>query len=284
MSEREVEPQGVETGTRLYLERNMAEGELHPFADGEAAVYSARAPGRDGSNEDAAALIPFEGGGALVVSDGMGGAPSGERASSLAVQALQTSLREASRAGSPLRGAILDGFERANRDVLAIGGGAAATLAVVEIEGRSVRPYHAGDSLILILGQRGRVKLQTVSHSPVGYGVEAGLIDADEALHHEDLHIISNAIGAADMRIEIGSKRKLTPRDTVLLASDGLTDNLHPSEIIERVRSGSLRDGMQALAEKCLERMENPRAGEPSKPDDLTFVTYRCGDPARPLR
>ncbi|MGI9590762.1 MAG: PP2C family protein-serine/threonine phosphatase, partial [Myxococcota bacterium] len=79
---------------------------------------------------------------------------------------------------------------------------------------------------ILLIGQRGRVKLQTVDHSPVGFAVEAGLLDADAALHHEDRHIISNFVGGADLRIEMGSGLHLAERDTLCLASDGLADNL----------------------------------------------------------
>ena len=50
--------------------------------------------------------------------------------------------------------------EAANRAVAELGVGAATTLAVVEIQGRSVRTYHVGDSMILAVGQRGKVRFQ----------------------------------------------------------------------------------------------------------------------------
>jgi serine/threonine protein phosphatase PrpC len=234
-------------------------------------------PGRDRPNEDAAALIPFaSGAGVLVVADGLGGVRGGEEASSLAVRCLEETLASAARRGVPMRTAILDAIESANRSVAELG--AATTLAVVEIQDRSIRPYHVGDSMVLVMGQRGVVKLQTVSHSPVGFAVEAGVLDETEAMHHEDRHLVSNVLGATDMRIEVGAPLALAGHDTVLLSSDGLLDNLHIAEVVDRVRMGPLEAGMRQLADTSLQRMTQPAAGEPSKPDDLTFVAYR---PAR---
>ena len=75
-----------------------------------------------------------------------------------------------------LRGAIINGFESADGAISSLGTGAAATLAVVEVQGHKMRSYHAGDSMVLVTGQRGRIKWQTIPHSPVGYAVEAGLL------------------------------------------------------------------------------------------------------------
>ena len=131
-----------------------------------------------------------------------------------------------------LRAAILDGLERANQRVLELGIGAATTLAVAEIAGTTLRPYHVGDSSILVVGQRGKMKLQTMLHSPTGYAVEAGLLDEADALHHEERHLISNMVGAVDMRIEVGSAIRLALRDTVLLATDGSSEGA--AEVIAR--------------------------------------------------
>jgi serine/threonine protein phosphatase PrpC len=126
-----------------------------------------------------------------------------------------------------------------------------------------------------VTGQRGRIKWQTIPHSPVGYAVEAGLLDAGEALHHEDLHIVSNLLGAKEMRIELGATLTLARRDTVVLASDGLSDNLHLGEIVERLRMGPLIRSADAVAELGRKRMQAPSEGSPSKPDDLTFIALR---------
>jgi PPM family protein phosphatase len=248
----------------------------HDLAGGVACLYSARSPFKERTNEDAIALIPFDGESAVIaVADGVGGLPAGALAAGAAVRALRDALLLARGRGETLRSAILDGIEQANQAVLDVGVGAAATFAVVELEGRRIRPFHIGDCEILVSGQRGRLKLQTVSHSPVAQAVDAGMLDRQEAMHHADRHLVSNVIGATDMRIEMGSWRTLAQRDTLLVASDGLHDNLHLSEIVEQMRKGGLESAARKLERMAHERMRGARFDEPSKPDDLTFVLYR---------
>lgn len=252
------------------------EGEVHSFVNGETAVYTSRTPENQTPNEDCAALFAIDShAGVLVVADGMGGMPLGKEASHLCINAIQSSLESIKDPYSGLREVILNGIEQANQEVSGLNVGAASTLAIVEIVGDLVRPYHIGDSSILVVGQKGKVKLYTVSHSPVGYAVEAGFLDESEAMHHEERHIVSNMIGSADMRIEVGPTLKLAPKDTLLIASDGLFDNFQLDEIQDRIRKGSLRTIMQALINEARRRMVQPIEGYPSKPDDLTFILYR---------
>ena len=201
----------------------MDEPALVPIGGGQAAYFSARAPDIERPNEDAAALLPVDAGSCvLAVADGLGGAQGGARASEAAVRRLAEALAPGVREGGMLRTAILNGFEAANGAIRELSLGAGTTLAVAEVQEDVVRPYHAGDSTILVVGQQGKVKLQTVDHSPVGFAVEAGLLDEEAALHHEDRHIISNFVGGENLRIEMGTALHLSPRDTLCLASDGL--------------------------------------------------------------
>jgi len=255
----------------------MVESIEGAFGGGHAVVFSRSAPGRTTPNEDAAALLPFgPESGLLIVADGVGGQRAGAQASGLGISMVATAVKKARREGADLREAVLNGIEAANHAVAAIGVGAGTTLSVVELQDGAVRPFHVGDSMILVVGQRGRVKLQTVPHSPTGYLVEAGLLDAREALHHEERHLVSNMLGTPDMRVEMGSSVQLAPRDTVLLASDGLSDNLTEEEIVEIIRKGPLSGAAERLASLSRERMERPVGqSTPSKPDDLTFVLFR---------
>jgi len=77
------------------------------------------------------------------------------------------------------------------------------------------------------------------------------------------------------MTIELGAVIELSSMDTVVIASDGLYDNLSKDEIIELVRAGSIEEATQALVDTCLDRMANPQASRPTKPDDLTVLVYR---------
>jgi serine/threonine protein phosphatase PrpC len=114
----------------------------------------------------------------LAVADGCGGMASGEQAARIAIDSLVEHIAPvAAPEGPPLRTAILDGVEAANRQILDLKTGAGATLAIVQLEPASARPYHVGDSQILLVGNRGKIKLLTTSHSPVGYAVESGMLE-----------------------------------------------------------------------------------------------------------
>lgn len=262
----------------LFRRAGMEVVETRNLAGGVAAVYSARSPFKERDNEDSAALLPRDADSAvLAVADGVGGLRGGDLASALAVETLQNHVCGPFQEGPApdLRTSMLDAIETGNQRIQSLALGSATTLAAVEIQGRSIRPYHVGDSMILVTGGRGKIKLQTVSHSPVGFAVESGLLDEAEAMHHEDRHLVSNVLGTPEMRIEIGPALELAPRDTLLLASDGLFDNLHIEEIVELIRKGPLARAVAALAQLATDRMRDPQPGQPSKPDDLTIVAFR---------
>lgn len=259
----------------LYTGNGPAEGGDHDFHAGKVCVRTRRSPDKETANEDAVAVIPVGDALVLAVADGVGGARAGREASSIAVKTLRDRLKLLGGETDRLRTAILDAMEEANRVVLDLNLGAATTLVVAEIDNQQVRSYHVGDSEVMSVGQRGRMKLQITAHSPTGFAVEAGLMDADEALHHDERHILSNVIGADDMRIEVGTAVPLAVRDTVLLASDGLLDNLTLDEIVEAIRKGPILDACDRLVSEAANRMEGAEPDKPSKPDDLTIVLFR---------
>jgi len=264
------------TEPRLYLGRDLSGIESFRLANGTACVFTVRAPGKQTDNEDSVGLIPCgDRSCVLTVADGLGGLPGGEQASSTAVQELSQLVRSHCSEQLPLRQAILEGIDRANSRILERATGSATTLAVVEIEDHAVRPYHVGDSAILLSGQRGKIKHLTITHSPVGYAVEAGLVEADEAIYHEERHLVSNVIGTTEMRVEMGPRIQLAPRDTLVIASDGLFDNLQIEEIVDLVRIGPLAEAAATLAELCHTRMTEVSQMSPHKPDDLGFILFR---------
>jgi PPM family protein phosphatase len=249
-------------------------------AGGAVAAWAGPRPGASRS-EDVLLVLPLGADSAvLAVADGMGGVPGGGAAAARAIAALAATIEEGHAAGEPLQTLILDGFRKANESVLAMGNGAATTLAVAELAGGRVRAYNVGDSEVMVFGQRGRLKLRTLSHSPVGFALQAGLVNHEEALHHEDRHLVSNFVGSRDMRIEVGSALQLEAMDTLLVCSDGLVDNLRLAEIAAVMRCGPLDLRLESLARDVLARMNAVApapAGEshPSKPDDLSLVAFR---------
>jgi serine/threonine protein phosphatase PrpC len=67
----------------------------------------------------------------------------------------------------------------------------------------------------------------------------------------------------------------MAARDTLVIASDGLLDNLLPNEIVEFVRTGPLNLAVGALVAEAQQRMANHDGNAPCKPDDLTVIAYR---------
>jgi len=250
---------------------------------GQAVAYTCRSPNKATENEDTVAVIPYGPGAAvLVVADGAGGLPAGKRASLTAVTTLGESLHTAMDKTTLLRTAVLNGIEAANDAVLALANGSATTMTVITIEGLQARFYQVGDSEAMIVGQRGCIKLQTTAHSPTGFAVEAGFLDEREALHHKERHLVSNFLGTSDMRIDVGTTVELRPRDTVMVASDGLMDNVHTAEIIDFIRKGPLANTVTNAVNLADQRMRDALRGEPSKPDDLSLIVFR--KPYRPSR
>lgn len=273
--------------------------QLSDVGPGEAALFSMKSPVRESANQDSlGAFSVNDDRGLLVVADGVGGHRGGRRASQSLVRAIEKTADairksidrppvlisktipvDVNPSSIDTRGQILEQLDRVNRRLLKRGSGAATTLAMVEIQGNKARTYHVGDSEILIVSQRGRIKYRTVAHSPVGYAHEAGMLTEEEALVHSERHLISNIVGCDHMSIECGPWIKLSARDTVLIGSDGLFDNLKQSEIVDLIRVGRLEESVQALAEKAVNRMVQPAYGLPSKNDDLTMVVYRRSRP-----
>ncbi len=123
----------------------------------------------------------------------------------------------------------------------------------------------------MVVGQRGLKKFQSVPHSPVGYGIESGYLDAEVSHTHDDRHWVSNIVGHKEMRIEVGAPIELAPYDTLMICSDGLTDNL-PIDIIESfIHKGPIEEALKQLTGLAITAMLK----EGGHPDDLTMMLYR---------
>jgi len=261
---------------RLFLEEDLEAAVLSPLATGHAALFSTRstdkAPGR--CNEDAVGMFSIGARAAVIaIADGCGGMPRAGDAAAIAIRSLQSALAEVTDA-EHLRPAILNAVEHADAAIKALAVGAATTLVVAEIHDDTVRAYQIGDSGLMIVGNRGKVRFQTIAHSPVGYAVESGMLDERRAMVHADRNLVSNVLGIEEMRIEIGPRIQMRPRDTLLLGSDGLFDNLRQAEIVEHIRKGPLDVVARELQDHCARRMAADGT-TPSKPDDLTFAIFR---------
>ena len=260
----------------LYLSPQMDAPLTFDVAGGQVSLFGRGSPDKNTPNEDCMAVLNVHGSmTVLAVADGLGGGREGKEAAAMAMTCLRDALAEAQTQRASPRSAVLNGLEQANRNIIERGIGSATTVIVAAIAGDFLRTYHVGDSGLLQIGQRGRIRQQTVAHSPVGFAQASGMLNEEEAIHHEERHLVSNTIGVVEMSIEVGPALKLNRRDTVLLASDGLFDNLRIEEIVSRVRAGELAKCAEKLQLSASHRMTTPHTAQPSKPDDLSFILYR---------
>ncbi len=231
-------------------------------------------PSRPHRNEDALLVASLGPAAVLAVADGVGGLPDGDLAAKTALEALEDAVRRPGASNDPnaLRAAILAGFDNADAQVDAMSG--ATTLTVVELWPGGFRTYNAGDTAALVIDRAGAELYRTVSHSPVGYALEAGLLDESQALRHGARHVISNCLGQGCLRIEMGTLLKIGPGRRIVLASDGLFDNLARFEVAGHLAGRSLDRATAGLAEGARTRMRNPSASRPSKPDDMGLIVF----------
>ncbi len=283
--------------TQVFLELDHERPERLSPERGEAVFFSSKAFDKTTGNEDAALFCELPGAvTVLAVADGVGGLPAGAEAAATAIGAVRRAIeravvraadrvadRDSQREESDtLRSAIFDAFEDANAKLLEQGIGAGTTLVVVEVRDGTARAYHAGDSGALLVGQRGRVRFETIPHSPVGYGVAAGMLEPSETHHHNERHLLSNCVGSRDMRVEVGTPVPMAARDTLLLATDGVLENIERRNLIDQIRSGSLLQAATDLQARVRLTMAGVDPKLPAHPDDATALLFRtCADRLR---
>ena len=246
--------------------------ELENFHRGSCIVASRVCPGEPGNQDSALALQLNSHTAVLAIADGAGGYSDGAYASQLLIDTLEKKISSWHDTGD-LRMPIIEAIETCNITFSQRPSRCASTVIVAELQGHTVRHYLVGDSSIYVVGQRGAVRLQSVPQSVVGYGIESGLLPEAAAQQHEERHIVLNLVGIEGMKIELGTPVKLNKRDTILICSDGLTDNLAQEDIIDTLRSGDLALRTDELIQQATEAMSTIDGHA----DDLTTAAWRAG-------
>jgi protein phosphatase len=179
----------------------------------------------------------------LAVSDGMGGALAGERASDITLDVLRRHATDSmDRLGgldpAGLEAWLAEGIHQANarvreegrRDPSLRGMGATATAALV-FPGAFVLA-HVGDSRAYHF-QQGRLLQLTTDHTLVGQLVSRGELSPEEAKGHEQRHVLLQAVGVRDT-LDVESRSiALRSGDQLLFCSDGLYDLISDEGIAE---------------------------------------------------
>ena len=163
------------------------------------------------------------------VSDGMGGAQSGEVASALVLsslaQALASSVAEPLTSHVQLTSAVKDAHCSVWAEACARGIEMGATLTALFVRSSAAYVAEVGDSRAYLL-RNGRITQLTKDQSYVQMLVDHGAVAAQEAQDLPFRNVILQAMGQQrPLRVALG-RLDLRQRDCLLLCSDGLTNEV----------------------------------------------------------
>jgi protein phosphatase len=184
----------------------------------------------------------------FIVADGMGGHAGGEEASRLATVAIRGVLE--AHWDKNLEPAVLlqEAFVRANQSILQAQKlsperGDMGTTAVVVILTEAHGPWcaHVGDSRLYCL-RDSQLTQVTEDHTWVAQAVRAKILTLDQVRLHPWRHVLSQCLGRADLnQIDI-NPIDLRGGDTLLLCSDGLTEEVTDGAIAQLLNTNSACD------------------------------------------
>ena len=224
-------------------------------------------------NQDSYAIVPFGRDRVLmIVCDGMGGAKSGNVASSLAVEVFTDEVRRTQRPGmTPEKAAAMlrSALELSNSAVYEQSQlsddftGMGTTLVAAWISRDLAVVINVGDSRAYRVGAE-RLERITRDHSVVEGLIESGNITAEQARTHPNRNLITRALGPEEhiecdvYDVTLGADERL------LLCSDGLVVTATDEEMYEAVGRG---DTPEESLEHLLELSKQRGA-----PDNVTAV------------
>ncbi len=200
----------------------------------------------------------------FAVSDGMGGAKSGEFASRITVDRITRLLPRSFRLSAAgmatgFTDILSELFSAIHQDLLKLGAsyeecsGMGATLSLCWFTPGWMYFGHLGDSRIYYLPNGSGLDQLTHDHSHVGWLRRKGQLNEREARTHPRRNALQQALGAGHQFMEphIGAVA-YQPGDRFLLCSDGLIDGLWDRQLEELVRQPPPERAGQNPAERLV--------------------------------
>jgi protein phosphatase len=217
----------------------------------------------------------------FLVADGMGGERAGERASALAVTAIeQFTLNtfkwflgydndEARHALGAFQTALNEAdarvFDEATEHPELKGMGTTVTMAFQL--GTQLCVVHVGDTRAYVY-RNAELHQLTEDHTVVADMVRSGAVDPDAAARHPMRHVITNVIGGHDRGVTVEARAlEVQAGDYLVLCTDGLTEMV-TREAIATILSA--HEDPKALATELVQQA-NERGGR----DNITVIVVR---------
>lgn len=225
----------------------------------------------------------------FAVSDGMGGAKSGEFASRITVDRVTRLFPRAFRMaaagmGTGFNDLLIELINLIHLDLMKLSysyeecAGMGATLSLCWVRPDWVYFAHLGDSRIYYLPYDGPMTQVTHDHSHVGWLRRKGQLNEREARTHPGRNALQQALGAGHQFVEphIGAVG-YRPGDKFLICSDGLIDGLWDRRLEEFLREPSGPDAPVSPAKGLVEE-----SVVNSGRDNTTAVVIEFKAPATP--
>lgn len=210
-----------------------------------------------------------------VVCDGMGGAKSGNVASSLAVDVFIQEVKRSWKPGMDMEQTdqmLLSAAKLANFTVYDQAQqfeeftGMGTTLVAALIRDRQATVINVGDSRAYSIAPEG-VQQITTDHSLVQMMVQRGELTPEQARTYPGKNLITRAIGTESVVYCDLLHRRMESGEWLLLCTDGLTNIVDDQELLFEVVHGTNDD---SICQRLLEIAKNRGA-----PDNVTCVLVR---------
>ena len=207
-----------------------------------------------------------------IVCDGMGGAKSGNIASTLAVDVFVQEIRRCYKSSmdqEKIDQMLMSAAKLANFTVydqslqIEEFDGMGTTLVAVLIKGKKATVINVGDSRAYGIDADGNHQI-TKDHSLVQMMVDRGELTPERAKTYPGKNFITRAIGTEPIIISDLFHRNLAKGDFILLCSDGLSNMMDDQEILFEVVHGVNK-------QHCCQRLLNI-AQNRGAPDNVTSV------------
>lgn len=211
------------------------------------------------SNQDAADAIMIADNVAFAICcDGMGGAKGGDIASENAIRIISEYVKNAyvpnmsnDKTALLLKNAILSAnytvFDIAKRDSSLSGMGTTVVAAIVTDDYAVIS--HVGDSRAYLVNDN--IVQLTSDHSVVQSLIESGKLSLAEAKSFPKKNVITRAIGVEQEVFPDYSVVPISENDSVLLCTDGLTNFVEISEILNAFKENRIEDVADILIDKA---------------------------------
>lgn len=197
-----------------------------------------------------------------VLCDGMGGENSGSLAGSLAVETVferivsgyredfdGNSIRNLLQSSVAAANAVVYENAQANNNNIGMG----TTCVSVICDGKSAYVVNVGDSRAYFISDNGIIQI-TTDHTVVRMLLEQGSIQESELKTHPKKNYITKAIGVDSLVESDYFEVPISSGYRILLCSDGLTNYLEDSEILELSLSNNAENFAEKLIETAKER------------------------------